>query len=157
MNIQQQKTYQMYLSKANSGDAEAQYQLGLMELHEHEISRASALAMEHAVLAHNTSRLDIKLRGPKHWFELAATDGHIKAAVKLGYMYEKGIGGVEKNKEMARKWYHKAAARHDEEAIRNLASLNAPSLWDRFLTVISAPAVTSTQQPQLTTENHSLN
>lgn len=57
-------------------------------------------------------------------YEMAATKGHPKAAYNLGVFYARGIGGVDKNVRMARKYFHQAASMGQQDAI-NALGLNA--------------------------------
>ncbi len=49
------------------------------------------------------------------WYQKAAEQGHVKAQVKLGLMYDKGIG-VPKDEHQAVKWYLKATEQGHESA-----------------------------------------
>ena len=53
------------------------------------------------------------------WYERAAKNGYAVAQRMLGKYYEKGVG-TERNPELARQWYEKAAAQGDEKAARHL-------------------------------------
>ena len=82
--------------RAESGDAEAQYILGV----------SSAHAMDH--------------KEAVKWYRLAAEQGHAKAQNALGAAYSFGQEGVSQNHEEARKWYRRAAEQGHDDAQYNL-------------------------------------
>jgi TPR repeat protein len=43
------------------------------------------------------------------WYQKAAAANDPDAMKKLGWMYEKGLGGLQKDENEAQKWYRKAA------------------------------------------------
>lgn len=51
---------------------------------------------------------------------MAAAKGHPKAAYNLGVFYARGLGGLEKNVRMARKYFHQAASMGQQDAINAL-------------------------------------
>lgn len=87
------------LSKAKSGDLEAQFDLGWA----YEVG----------------DELKPDLRMAFHWFKTAAEGGHAKAMHKTGYMYEKGFGTAS-NEKRAFEWYKKAADAGDIHGERDL-------------------------------------
>jgi TPR repeat protein len=50
------------------------------------------------------------------WFKLAANQGHIRAQLHLGQIYQVGLFGVAENKSEAAKWYRLAALQGDAGA-----------------------------------------
>lgn len=87
------------LSKAKSGDLEAQFDLGWA----YEVG----------------DELKPDLRMAFHWFKTAAEGGHAQAMHKTGYMYEKGFGTAS-NEKRAFEWYKKAADAGDIHGERDL-------------------------------------
>lgn len=59
-----------------------------------------------------------------HFYNLAATQGHIGAQFRLGFLYERGLG-VKQNFATAARFYHQAAHRNHPVAQHNLAILFA--------------------------------
>ena len=87
--------------KANSGDARAQYELGLRW----------------------TKKVTDKKNYSKAatWFKLAAVQGLKEAQYSLGVLYDAGVG-LEKNENQAFLWYHAAASNHHPMAQFNIAN-----------------------------------
>jgi TPR repeat protein len=85
--------------RAESGDAVAQFDLGVKYHEGQEVPRDYAEAMR--------------------WFRMAADQGNPDAQFNLGVMYEKGRG-VPPNYEDAMRWYQKAAAQEYAPAEYNL-------------------------------------
>ncbi len=83
------------LPKANDGDPEAQYKVGVM----YEKGRGT----------------DKDLAKAFEWYVKAAEQGQFKAAHKLGFSYLRGRG-VEQNSELAYKWFKIAADKGYERA-----------------------------------------
>ena len=81
-----------YLQRANMGDAEAQYSLGVFYEEGNGVERDYVKA--------------------RYWYKRAAENGNIKAQTAIGFIYEKG-NGVEKNYAEAIYWYKKAAEQGD--------------------------------------------
>jgi len=86
---------QKLLDSANNGNAEMQFNIGLM------FQRGRGVRQDHGEA--------IK------WYEKAATQGLVPAQVNLGSMYYDGKG-MEINKILAAKWLKKAAAQGDDRA-----------------------------------------
>ena len=84
-----------WLPLAELGDAEAQYNLGVMYDEGAGVERDLTLAAE--------------------WFRRAAEQGFIDAQTNLGMMYMTGQG-VPQDRTEARKWLQKAVAQGDTEA-----------------------------------------
>ena len=84
---------------AEMGDANAQYQLGLM----YQKGKEYEQDFEKAV----------------RWYTLAAKQGHVPAQFNLGLMYHKG-DGIPRNYEAAVKWYRLAAERQNSRAQHKL-------------------------------------
>ena len=63
--------------------------------------------------------------------EKAAKAGNKEALIKLGFMYENGQGGVEKNLDMAKKYYSQAAELGSEDAQIALSLLQFNSQIDK--------------------------
>tara|TARA_Y100001968_G_scaffold100574_1_gene90493 strand:+ start:13 stop:951 length:939 start_codon:yes stop_codon:yes gene_type:complete len=84
---------------AEIGDANAQYQLGL--------------------LYHKGKEYEQDLETAVRWYTLAAKQGHVPAQYNLGLMYHKG-DGVPQKYESAVKWYRLAAERQHARAQHKL-------------------------------------
>ena len=84
---------------AEMGDADAQYQLGLM----YQKGKEYEQDFEKAV----------------RWYTLAAKQGHVLAQFNLGLIYHKG-NGMPQNYEAAVKWYRLAAERQNSRAQHKL-------------------------------------
>ena len=80
---------------ADQGDAEAQYNLGLMYYQGKGVAQDYLAAMK--------------------WFRMAADQGHARAQCNLGGMYYQGKG-VPQNTSEALRWLHKAQVQGDEKA-----------------------------------------
>jgi len=84
---------------ADQGDAQAQYNLGVM------YDKGEGVAQNKTEAA--------------HWYRKAADQGDAQAQYNLGVMYDKGEG-VAQNKAEAVNWYRKAADQGDAQAQYNL-------------------------------------
>lgn len=80
-------------ARAQTGDAEAQYELGKIYMKKEYKDYVKANA----------------------WLLKAAEQGHVKAQTEIGYNYYAGLGTA-KNLEEAEKWFNKAAAQNDAYA-----------------------------------------
>ena len=97
-----QAAYEEWLPLAELGDAEAQYNLGVM--YDEGAGRARDLAMA------------------AQWYEKAAEQGLVDAQTNLGLMYMAGQG-VSRNIDQARHWLERAAKQGDAEASELLQQL----------------------------------
>ena len=86
-------------TEAKKGDAEAQYNLGLMYYDGDDVTKDYKQAVQ--------------------WFSKSADQGYAKAQYNLGYMYDNDQG-VEQNFKQALKWYRKSAEQNDASAQINL-------------------------------------
>lgn len=105
--------------KAQNGDIESQYQLGV-KLHEERKYKEAAIWFENAAnQGHARSQSNMGLYynsilQPKdekkafYWFSKSAAQGYAQAQYQLATCYEKGIGCV-KDEDLALEWYMKAA------------------------------------------------
>lgn len=89
--------------KADQGDPEACYQLGLMHEHGRGVERDSMKA--------------------RSLYRKAAQKGHALSQFKLGDIYLNGEGGIKSDPAKAAKWYLKAAGQGDVDAQFNYAYL----------------------------------
>ena len=85
--------------KAEAGDMEAQFQLGLAY--------------------YFGNGVDANKKEAAKWWRLAARQEHVKAQFNLGMLYDHGEG-VEQDKAKAAAWYQSAAAQHAAQAQFNL-------------------------------------
>ena len=84
------QSFQLNLSKANQGDADAQFNLALLYLH----GRGTPQDMKQAV----------------YWYKKAAEQGHVQAQYDLGSLYQfDGSGEVPQDMKQAVYWLTKAA------------------------------------------------
>jgi TPR repeat protein len=95
-----------WLPLAELGDAEAQYNLGVMYDEGAGVDRDLPLAAQ--------------------WYRRAAEQGFIDAQTNLGMMYLAGQG-VPQDRAEARDWLQKAAAQGDAEAAELLDQIPAPA------------------------------
>lgn len=91
------------LEKANRGDAQAQYSVG----------RQYELGF--------TGQRDYKIA--TEWYIKSADNGNVEAAYRLGFLYYKGIGEVQKQYKEAFKWFTVAANANHTRAQSYLAEL----------------------------------
>lgn len=96
--------YEEWLPLAELGDAEAQYNLGVM--YDEGAGRVRDLAMA------------------AQWYEKAAEQGFVDAQTNLGLMFMGGQG-VPRNTDRARHWLQRAAAQGDAEAAELLQQIAA--------------------------------
>lgn len=89
--------------EAERGDAEAQYDLGLL------YENGEGVPQNHAEAA--------------KWYQKAAEQGDADAQFDLGGMYYYGLDGVRKNHTSAAKWYRKAAEQGHARAQFNLGGM----------------------------------
>lgn len=85
--------------KAEQGDADAQFNLGLMYNNGIGVPKGSTEAVK--------------------WYRKAAEQGNARAQSNLGFMYANGAG-VPKDPVLAHVWFNVAGANGNEEARRNL-------------------------------------
>ncbi len=96
---QKQSRYEEILTRAEQGDAKAQYNLALMYYKGKGVPQDDQEAAK--------------------WYRKAAEQGNAKAQNNLGIMYYKGKG-IPQNYQAAAKWYRKAAEQGDAKAQYNL-------------------------------------
>ena len=92
------------LQEANTGNAEAQYNLGMLHLNGNLVPKSATEAAK--------------------WFEKAAVAGLPNAQFNLGVLYQQGTGVVE-NQQLAFFWYQSAAEQKFARAQHNLAAAYA--------------------------------
>lgn len=90
-----EELFQKYLVKAQAGDVDAQYNLGIMYYH------GDGVAKNH----------DEALK----WFHLSAEQGDAEAQFNLGFMYGRGEGTA-KDHRASMEWFQKAASQGHEGA-----------------------------------------
>lgn len=106
--------------KANEGDPESQYLLGLRYLEGtdgmKQNSNHAVMWLNKAASAGNASAQSLlgeyyeersRYDKASHWYRMACAQGNSRATLRLGYMYEIG-GGVTKDLKLALKYYRKA-------------------------------------------------
>lgn len=113
--------------KAKQGDANAQFNLGLLYLTGKDVAKdpveaelwlTRAASQGHARAQFTLARMFHQGKGvPQNyeaavkWYTKAAEYGHTHAQHHLGMMYNRGLG-VEKNEQTAKKWWGRAAQVH---------------------------------------------
>lgn len=100
IQAKKQKELEEAISKAEAGDAEAQYQLAL----KYDFGR---------------SNLTVNHQKAAQWYQKAAEQGHVKAQYNLGYLFQEGEG-VQKDIHKAMYWFEKAAEQGFVDAYYNL-------------------------------------
>ena len=98
------KALPLYLQLAEQGNADAQFQIGLIYVNGQDITKDYKQAVA--------------------WFDKAAKQGHREAQTKLGFMYATGKG-VEQNYNSAFYWCYKAAEQGDVISQYNLGLMYA--------------------------------
>jgi serine/threonine protein kinase len=101
------EVFKAFRRRAESGEAEAQFKLGVMYV--------SGLG---------TDRSDVEAVA---WLQKAADQNHVAAQLRLGLMLARGAGAV-KNETQAAAWLRKAADRNDAVAQFNLGLMHAHGL-----------------------------
>lgn len=94
------EVFKSKLTKAQRGDAQAQYDV--------------ALAYE------NGDGVEESVKDAFYWYEKAAQLGHVKAQYEIGMIYSFGNSFVRPNYEEAFNWFEKAAAKNDPGSIFQL-------------------------------------
>ncbi len=97
-------------SRAEAGDAEAQYQLG--------------------VRYRDGDGVGVSYGESASWFQSAAEQGHVPAQVNLGIFYRQGVG-VAKDVDLAKVWFHAAARAGHPEAQNFLGQVYVGEEQDR--------------------------
>ena len=87
--------FRKYMAKAQDGDVDAQYNLGIMYYHGEGIQKNHDEALK--------------------WFHLSAEQGDAEAQYNLGFMYGRGEG-TGKNHRASMEWFQKAASQGHEGA-----------------------------------------
>lgn len=119
---------------ATAGDAEAQYDLGMMYLSgthgfPKHFSKAHHWLLQSAEQGLVNAQFTLgglytfgqgkdipqDFQQTRYWYEKAAAQGHVDAQFLLGVMYEDGTGGPA-DWDKALEWYQKACEAGDEEA-----------------------------------------
>lgn len=99
-----EKAKHWYTLSAENGNVEAQFELAKL-------------------LENGKDRVKKNLAGAFYWYKKAAEADDIYAILKVGQMYDAGIG-IGKNIEKALYWYEKAAAKNSIDAIYYLANIS---------------------------------
>jgi TPR repeat protein len=125
---------------AKQGDAEAQYNLGVMYANGDGGRKDLPAALKwfrvaasagHAQAQYNLGVMYANGEGVRHsgreaanWLQQSAGQGLAKAQYSLGLLYEEGLGG-EPDLAEAQRWYRKAAEQGDADSQRRLETLQA--------------------------------
>ena len=105
MNVLAQESFSTLTQRAENGDAEAQFQLGLIYAN----GRGVPVDLDQAMM----------------WYCRSALQGFPKAQNNLGVMYSEGEG-IEKNYQIAAYWFRKSANQGFAQAQLNLSLMNSP-------------------------------
>lgn len=97
-----QTAFKLWKPLADQGNAEAQFNLGVMYENGKGVTKDDMKAVK--------------------WYRMAAEQGDASAQINLGFMYEKGKGVAEDDIE-AVKWYRMAAEQGDADAQSNLGEM----------------------------------
>lgn len=104
---------------AESGDIEAQYNIGWMY--------------------HNGYGLRVDDRKALEWWVLASEQGHTEASFSIGMLYSLGEGRIRKDTDRAIDFYLEAAVQGHEDALRllkNMLMRNEPAVRDRMHDIV---------------------
>ncbi|MCI5901611.1 MAG: serine/threonine-protein kinase [Blautia sp.] len=136
-----QKAYKLLKKAADTGNTEAQYQLGncfyegtgveqntetAIELYEEAADAGNADAQKSLSAAYyslgQTYYGESDYKEAVKWYEKASDAGNVDAQYQLGNCYCEGTG-VEQNTEIAIEWYEKAADEGNEDARNSLSEI----------------------------------
>jgi tetratricopeptide (TPR) repeat protein len=123
--IYKKNEYQCLLKKANNGNIDAQYELGVLYLYDNKYSEAlkwlkkasdagNASASMELADYYSASRLyegklvPVNYQESLRFYKIAAEAGNKDAALELGMAYDKGLKGVKKDYGESIKWLHLA-------------------------------------------------
>jgi len=134
------KALPLYLQLAEQGDAEAQFQLGLIYANQQGITKDDKQAVDWLAKAagqgHRAAQTKLgfmyatgkgvaqNYNSAFYWCYKAAEQGDVIAQFNLGLMYAKGQGVVQDNS-LAVSWYSKASEQGDAHAQYNLGDMYA--------------------------------
>jgi len=109
MPIENKKEWKKLLAHANSGDAEAQWEVG---------------SYYEDGLANESGQIIVKQNPKKafHWFSLSAKQGDESAQLALGNIYSTGTG-VKRDFQKAISWTKKALKQGSSSAAHNLGTI----------------------------------
>lgn len=127
-----------FRTRAEAGDAVAQYNLGVLysdgigtERNYKEAFKWFRLAAEQGdadaqnsvgIMYYEGQGVGKNYSQAFHWYNLAAEQGHVAAQYNIGIMYEQGIGTA-KDRAKAKQWFKKAADQGYEPARRRMQNL----------------------------------
>ena len=132
------KAIPTFRTRAEAGDAVAQYNLGVLyydgigtERNYKEALKWFRLAAEQGdadaqnnigIMYYHGHGVGKNYSQAFHWYTLAAEQGHIAAQYNIAIMYEQGIG-TEKDRAKAKQWFKKAADQGYEPARKRMQNL----------------------------------
>lgn len=133
-----QQDIEILIKKAESGDADSQFSLGISYDYGQGIEQDSKLAAKwyskaaeqgHAAAQFSLGHMHENGQGvPQndedavYWYQMSAEKGYIDAQFNLALMYESG-NGVQQDYKQAAKWYRKAARCGDLDSLVNLGTM----------------------------------
>lgn len=94
----------------------------LQTLHDGPADNGLAAYLLGKVYYHGNFSVSRDFRQAAQWFQKSALNGHVKAMLTLGFLYEYAQG-VDENYELAQKWYRNALAKGNTNAIYRLAEV----------------------------------
>ena len=103
-----QTAFKLWLPMAEQGDANVQFNLGVMYAKGQGVKQDDFEAVK--------------------WFRKAAEQGHAKAQAILGFSYLLGERGVQVNKSLAKEWFGKACDNGDQNGCEYYGKLNRGEL-----------------------------
>lgn len=132
------KAIPTFRTRAEAGDAVAQYNLGVLyydgigtERNYKEALKWFRMAAEQGdpdaqnnigIMYYHGHGVGKNYSQAFHWYNLAAEQGHIAAQYNIAIMYEQGIG-TEKDRAKAKQWFKKAADQGYEPAKKRMQNL----------------------------------
>ncbi|HHF3829498.1 TPA: tetratricopeptide repeat protein, partial [Haemophilus influenzae] len=99
-----QTAFKLWLPMAEQGDANVQFNLGVMYAKGQGVKQDDFEAVK--------------------WFRKAAEQGHAKAQAILGFSYLLGERGVQVNKSLAKEWFGKACDNGNQDGCEYYGKLN---------------------------------
>ena len=136
--VKYEEAIKKYRSRAEAGDAIAQYNLGVLysaglgtPVNHKEAMKWYRMAADQGdadaqnnigIMYYQGQGVGKNYSQAFHWYNLAAEQGHVAAQYNIGIMYEQGIG-TEKNRAKAKYWLKLAADQGYEAAKKRMQNL----------------------------------
>lgn len=108
--ISDEEYFNVTMKKAQSGDVEAQFNIGYM--------------YKNGIGIKQDDNESFKwFKKAKEWYEVKAKEGSVKAQFMLGIMYNEGFG-VKKNLSLSKDWFEKSCNNGNQQGCKNYKYLN---------------------------------